>query len=75
MLRGFRWLRSVLFLTLITVFALAQQIGLTWLWSWFNSLNKTALGETMLPPGEYEARLILGDGYEVLAAKRFRVVP
>lgn len=39
------------------------------------TLDKTALGQAMLPPGEYEVRLMLDDGYEVLAAKRFRVVP
>jgi endonuclease/exonuclease/phosphatase family metal-dependent hydrolase len=31
------------------------------------------LGEAMLPPGEYEIRLMLDDGYQVLGSSRFRV--
>jgi hypothetical protein len=35
--------------------------------------DAAALGEAMLPPGDYEVRLMLDDGYEVLAAAPFAV--
>jgi hypothetical protein len=33
------------------------------------------LGEAMLPPGEYEVRLMLDDGYQVLGSSQFQVKP
>lgn len=35
--------------------------------------DETVLGEAMLPPGDYEARLFLDDGYAVLATTSFTV--
>jgi endonuclease/exonuclease/phosphatase family metal-dependent hydrolase len=37
------------------------------------TFDADALGEAMLPPGDYEVRLMLDDGYEVLAAAPFTV--
>jgi endonuclease/exonuclease/phosphatase family metal-dependent hydrolase len=37
--------------------------------------DSDVLGETMLPPGEYEMRLMLDDGYQVLGSSRFTIEP
>lgn len=38
------------------------------------TFDSDVLGEAMLPPGEYEVRLMLDDGYQVLGSSRFTVV-
>jgi hypothetical protein len=39
------------------------------------TFDSSVLGEAMLPSGEYEVRLMLDDGYQVLGSSRFSVEP
>ena len=39
------------------------------------TFDSNVLGEAMLPPGEYEVRLMLDDGYQVLSSSQFSVEP
>jgi hypothetical protein len=39
------------------------------------TFDSDTLGEVLLPAGEYEVRLMLDDGYQLLALTRFSIKP